>query len=137
MTAATTAVRPFVDGGRSAPSLCQTVVDPPPLVPDGGRSADISPACRSGGAATVYRPASTVAATPARTAIALLTDGYIDHRPRRRQDRGRSADTTRRRSVGRTATVWPKRGQNGHRLTQAAADRPPSRRAGGRTATVW
>jgi len=41
-----------------------TVVDPPPFHPDGGRSADISTACRGGGAATVWPGPEMVAAPP-------------------------------------------------------------------------
>src|SRR5689334_2420834 len=39
------------DPPRDLPS---TVVDPPRIAPDGGRSADISPACRVGGSTVVW-----------------------------------------------------------------------------------
>ena len=50
----------------------------------------------------------------------------IDHRPRNYPEGGRSADATRRRNVGRAATVWWSSGQIDHRLGGRGADRPPS-----------
>jgi hypothetical protein len=183
------------DGGRSTSErarrwpirlrTCQTVADPPPNVPDGGRSADSSPACRVGGSTTVTATALTMAATdqvpagrrrvaatqrarecdraagdalvplrpgshpaaayrpPRSNAYSPLRShqadrptklrdnyeppgGWIDHRVRRSPDGGRSADATRRRSVGRAATVWHVRRRIDHRRRSLGADRPPS-----------
>src|SRR5215470_3674985 len=62
-------IRPGVrrDDGRSASGFVVTVVDPPRIARDGGRSADISSACRGGAAATVWLIAQTVVDPPACT----------------------------------------------------------------------
>jgi hypothetical protein len=44
--------------------LLSTVVDLPPPVPDGGRSADMSSACRDGGSTTVWPFTSTLVDLP-------------------------------------------------------------------------
>jgi len=106
------------DGGRSATGPAQTVVDPPRPGPDGGRSADISPACRVGASTTVW-------VSRRRRPI------------RHRVEGGRGAVAVAHRPPSPRPTIrWPlyhrdtprRRRQIDHRLRQSGADRPPSQK---------
>ena len=102
--------------GPIAPSGLKTAVDVPRTAPDGGRSADISPAWRVGGSTTVWESVWTV----------------VDVR-RAASDGGRSADISPAWRVGGSTTVWESAWTvvdlPSSREPPTVAERPPSTRS--------
>jgi len=88
------------------------VVDLPGPLPDGGRSADLSPACRDGASTAVWVFTSTVVDLPRMVGVLRWHSGHRRDRP---PDGGRCAVATRRGNVGRSATVRRGRRQIDHR----------------------
>src|SRR6185369_14309136 len=98
------------------PEPAQTVADPPRTGADGGRSADISPACRVGSSTTVCASTATVVDPPP---VSPPVDGHP----------GGAAATVD--PTGQTVADKPTR-----HAVPMSADRPPSGTRGGRSTTV-
>jgi hypothetical protein len=133
--------------GSCLPGLPLTLVDLPRIGADGGRCADISPACRVGGSTTVCGAGSTVATRVERPGSVrywgrgasatvsvqpkTMVDPPTGHAGEMSADRPPSAPIR-----GGSATVYINPGRIGHRLHQSGADRPLSTSIRGGSTTV-